>query len=179
MAGICLSLCFVSILFSGFLLIRARRATDVIDTVGKTVCLLVFPQNDAVEWFGVPRLGALLAVPFEYKSLSHPNAIPPPPGVYLLPHTRTRTLHTRTPSSSHLAIPLHRTLTQSSSNCLLSSLLLLDCGVVYPGTVVVTLVFILLSSLRHVFLCRGGIGGSGCWWDPGGCPPAHLRRDRD
>ena len=35
-------------------------------------------KSEAVEFFKIPRRGALLAVPFEFSNLNHPGAIPPP-----------------------------------------------------------------------------------------------------
>ena len=35
-------------------------------------------RHPSVEFFGVPRLGAYVAVPFDYVCKTHANAIPPP-----------------------------------------------------------------------------------------------------
>ena len=35
-------------------------------------------RSNTMEFFGVPRLGAYVAVPFDYTCLTHPDAIPPP-----------------------------------------------------------------------------------------------------
>lgn len=42
-------------------------------------------RSDVAEFFRVPRLGAFLAVPFEFNSLSHPGAIPVPGALLALP----------------------------------------------------------------------------------------------